>query len=163
MATRRPTREPASISNDRRTTVRGKLVHHVGGDASYTAGHSRTVEIGRDDGLKVGGIRSSAVGGSAEDAVGGARTTDIGGNDALSVGGERTASIGEDDRLSVGKKLLIEAGDELTIKCGNASITLRKDGTVAIRGRDFVVEASGDATLKAAKNLVLKGSRIVEN
>ena len=79
----------------------------------------------------------------------GARTIEIGGSDALSVRpGSRLAapSIGhQDDRLTVGKKLVIEAGDEVIIKCGDASITLRKDGTVAIRGNNFVVEATGDA------------------
>jgi type VI secretion system secreted protein VgrG len=49
------------------------------------------------------------------------------------------------------------------IKCGNASITLHKDGTVAIRGHDFVVETTGDATLKAAKSIVLKGQKILES
>ena len=51
MATRRPLREPASVSDDRRTTVRGKLTHHVGGDASYTVRQSRSAEIGRVAGL----------------------------------------------------------------------------------------------------------------
>jgi hypothetical protein len=163
MATRRPMREPASVSDDRRTTVRGKLTHHVGGDASYTVRQNRTAEIGRNDDLKVGGDCSSAVGGAARETVGGDRTTDIGGSDALTIGRDRSTSIGKDDRLSVGKKLLIEAGDEVTIKCGSASITLKKDGTVTIKGKDIAIEASGDATLKAGKNIVLKGKKIVEN
>jgi hypothetical protein len=35
-------REPASVSDDRRTTVRGKLTHHVGGDACYRVRQNRT-------------------------------------------------------------------------------------------------------------------------
>jgi type VI secretion system secreted protein VgrG len=131
MATRRPIREPASVSDDRRTTVRGKLAHHVGG--------------------------------SARDTVGGDRTTEIGGSDALSVGRDRATSIGKDDRLNVAKKLLIEAGDEVTIKCGAASMTLKKDGTVAIKGKDIMIEAAGNATLKAGKDIVLKGQKIVDD
>ena len=163
MATRRPMREPASVSDDRRTTVRGKLTHHVGGDASYTVRQNRTVEIGRNDDLSVGGDNSATVGGVARAAVGGNRTTEIGGSDALRVGRDRSAVIGKDDRLSVAKKLLIDVGDEVTIKCGAASITLRKDGTVTIKGKDIVVDAAGDASFKAAKNLVIKGQKVLEN
>ena len=48
MATRRPLREPATVSDDRRATVRGKLTHHVKGDASYsvnTVARPRSVEM----------------------------------------------------------------------------------------------------------------------
>ena len=55
----------------------------------------------------------------------------------------------------------IEAGDEVTIKAGDASITLRKDGTVAIKGKDIVIEGAGDATIKAGKNVTLKGSKVL--
>jgi type VI secretion system secreted protein VgrG len=133
------------------------------GYASYTVRQNRAVEIGRNDDLRVGGDRSSAVGGGGRDAVSGDRTAEIGGSDSLSVGRVRTVSIGKDDRLSVGKKLLIEAGDEITIKCGTASITLEKDGTVTIQGKDIVIDAAGKATFKAAGNIVLEGDRIVEN
>jgi type VI secretion system secreted protein VgrG len=163
MATRRPGREPAIVSEDRRTTVRGKLTHHVGGDASYTVRRNRTAEIGRDDDLKVGRNLARAVAGAASETVGGNRATATGGDETATVGGNRSTAIGKDDRLSVGKMLLIEAGDELTIKCGAASITLKKDGTVTIRGKDIVIDGSGDATIKAAKNIVLKGQKILEN
>lgn len=147
MATRRPLREPASVSEDRRTTVRGKLTHHVKGDASYTVGHSRAAEIGRNDDLNVGGDHSA----------------EIGGSDALRVARDRTTSIGKDDRLSVARRLLIDAGDEVTLTAGSASITLKKDGTVIIKGKDIVIEAAGNASLQAAGDLILKGKKILQN
>lgn len=147
MATRRPLREPASVSEDRRTTVRGKLTHHVKGDASYTVGHSRAAEIGRNDDLNVGGDHSA----------------EIGGSDALRIARDRTTSIGKDDRLSVARRLLIDAGDEVTLTAGSASITLKKDGTVIIKGKDIVIEAAGNASLQAAGDLILKGKKILQN
>ena len=147
MATRRPLREPASVSEDRRTTVRGKLTHHVKGDASYTVGHSRAAEIGRNDDLNVGGDHSA----------------EIGGSDALRVARDRTTSIGKNDRLSVARRLLIDAGDEVTLTAGSASITLKKDGTVIIKGKDIVIEAAGNASLQATGDLILKGKKILQN
>lgn len=147
MATRRPLREPASVSEDRRTTVRGKLTHHVKGDASYTVGHNRAAEIGRSDQLSVAGDRK----------------VEIGGSDALRVARDRATSIGKDDRLSVAGKLLIDAGDEVTLTAGSASITLRRDGTVIIKGKDIVIDAAGDASIRAAGDVILKGRKVVEN
>jgi type VI secretion system secreted protein VgrG len=144
MATRRPLREPATDSDDRRTTVRGKLTHHVKGDASYTVGHSRAAEIGRNDHLSVGGDRS----------------VEIGGSDALRVARERTTSIDKDDRLSVAKKLLIDAGDEVVLTAGSASITLKKDGTLMIKGKDIVIDAAGSVSITAAGDVVIKGTNI---
>jgi hypothetical protein len=52
---------------------------------------------------------------------------------------------------------------EIVIKNGGASIVLKADGSIAIKGRDITIEGSGDIALKASGNLVLKGSRIVQS
>ena len=54
-----------------------------------------------------------------------------------------------------GQKIVIDAGDELILKCGSASIQLKKNGDIVIEGKKISVKASGD--------LVLKGSNIGEN
>jgi len=59
--------------------------------------------------------------------------------------------------------LVMKASDEVDITCGAASLTLKKDGTVAIRGKDCDISASGHTAIKAGGNLTLKGSKVVEN
>jgi hypothetical protein len=61
------------------------------------------------------------------------------------------------------RRLVLSATDELRLVCGAASLTLKKDGTVIIRAKDFDVSASGDANIKAAKELKLKGAKILQN
>ncbi len=53
--------------------------------------------------------------------------------------------------------------DHITLSTGNASIVLRKDGTIQIKGTDIVIEASGRLAFKAASDLTLKGARILQN
>jgi type VI secretion system secreted protein VgrG len=65
--------------------------------------------------------------------------------------------------LQVGKKFYLEAGDEITLKTGNASITLKKDGTIQIKGKDITVTGSGKIGIKASSNVVIKGSKIAQN
>jgi len=61
------------------------------------------------------------------------------------------------------KILVMKASDEVDIICGDARISLKKDGTVVIRAKDFDVAASGQASIKAGGNLTLKGSKILQN
>jgi uncharacterized protein DUF6484 len=41
-----------------------------------------------------------------------------------------------------GRRLVLEAHDEVVLRCGQSSITLRKDGTIVIRGRKLTSRAS---------------------
>jgi hypothetical protein len=61
------------------------------------------------------------------------------------------------------KILVMKASDEVDIICGDARLSLKKDGTVVIRAKDFDVGASGQASIKAAGNLTHKGSKILQN
>ena len=63
----------------------------------------------------------------------------------------------------VGKRLVLNAADEIELVCGQASLLLRKDGTVRIRAKEFEINASGDVAIKAGKDLKLKGAKISEN
>ena len=40
---------------------------------------------------------------------------------------------------------------------------MRKDGTIAIRGRNISIEGSGKVNVKASGNMVMKGSKVLSN
>ena len=61
------------------------------------------------------------------------------------------------------KNLVIDAGDSVTIKTGSASISMKKDGTIVIKGKDITVEGSGKINVKASSDIVMKGSKILQN
>jgi type VI secretion system secreted protein VgrG len=71
------------------------------------------------------------------------------------VGGNTSQQSGQNINLSAGKQFLIAAADEITLKAGQASIVLKKNGDISIKGSNIRAEASGD--------LVLKGARIQQN
>jgi hypothetical protein len=52
---------------------------------------------------------------------------------------------------------------EIVLRCGDAGITLKKDGSIVIQGNWVAVEAGADIALKAGRNVVLKGSKILQN
>jgi len=47
-----------------------------------------------------------------------------------------------------GKRVLIEGKDEIVLRCGQASITLRRDGKVVLRGTYLETRASGTNRIK---------------
>ena len=42
-------------------------------------------------------------------------------------------------------------GDQITIKTGDASISMKKDGTIVIEGKDIAIKGSGDVVIKGQK------------
>jgi hypothetical protein len=54
-------------------------------------------------------------------------------------------------------------GSSITLKTGDASVVMKKDGTIHIKGKDITIEGWGKVIAKAGTDLVLKGSKIHEN
>ena len=58
---------------------------------------------------------------------------------------------------------MMNAGDSITIKTGSASLTMKKDGTIVLKGKDITIEGSGKINIKASSDIVMKGSKISQN
>jgi type VI secretion system secreted protein VgrG len=65
--------------------------------------------------------------------------------------------------MKIGKDLLIDAGDSIVIKCGSAAISMKKDGTINIEGKDISINGSGKINVKASSEITMKGSKINQN
>jgi len=52
---------------------------------------------------------------------------------------------------------------EVVVRTGGASIVLKSDGSITIKGNNVTVEGASKVIVKAAGDLVLKGAKIVEN
>jgi len=119
----------------------------VGGSRSETVGRSETIAIGKDQILTVSGKRSHSV-----DK-----------DETLSVAGKRTQSVQGDDQLQVGKKLVISATDEIVLKSGDSSLTLKKNGDIVLKGKNLSLDGSGKLNLKASSDVIIKGSKVTSN
>jgi type VI secretion system secreted protein VgrG len=84
-------------------------------------------------------------------------------NQSSGVGANQTLRVTQDLAMSVGKNVVINAGDSLTLKVGPASLTMRKDGSIVIKGTDITIEGSGKINRKVRRDVVLKGRKIVDN
>lgn len=143
----------------------------VGAARTKTIGASETVSIGAVQNVTIAAAQSISVGASQSTKIGAGQTVSvgadlsetIGSNHSENVSSNRTASVGGDDSLQVAKKLTISAGDQITITTGDASISMKKDGTITISGKNITLKASGKITGEADGNVILKGQKILQN
>jgi type VI secretion system secreted protein VgrG len=135
----------------------------VGAAQSITVGANQSTSVGADQSNTIGANQTTTVGSNQTNTISADRTLSVSGGQTTSVGKARTTSVGEDDSLTVGKNLVISAADSVSITTGSASITMKKDGTITITGKDITIDGSGKINVKASSDIVMKGSKILQN
>jgi type VI secretion system secreted protein VgrG len=163
--------ETASVALQRTHAVGVNETITVGAAQEIAVGAAQVVAVGAAQTITVGLNQSTSVGVNQSNSIGAKQSTDVGADRSLSVGGAqsttvgkgRTTSVTQDDSLKVGKNLVIDAGDSVSIKTGSASITMKKDGTITIKGKDITIDGSGKINVKASSDVVVKGSKVLQN
>ena len=64
------------------------------------------------------------------------------------IGPSRAADVKPEQKQETPDELVIEAKKNLALKCGEGSITLRKDGKILIKGKDLVSQAKRTNRIK---------------
>ena len=144
-----------TIGASRDVTVGASESHSVGSDDSWTIGAKRSVSVGSDESMTVGGNQTENVSGDVALKIGKGRATDIANAEMM--------NVGKDMGVKVGKKFVLDVTDEITLKCGDAQVTMKKDGTITIKGKDISFTASGKINAKADGNVNIKGAKINQN
>jgi type VI secretion system secreted protein VgrG len=152
-----------TVSQNETATVALQRTHTVGVNETITVGAAQQITVGGFQALTVGALQAISVGANQTTNVGNNLSTSVASNESRKVGGGRTTDIGKSDGTKVAQNWVVDAGDSVTIKTGDASITMKKDGTISIRGKDISIQGSGKIQVKASGQMVLKGSKIGAN
>ena len=159
------------VDKDETIGIGGNRTENVGKNENISieknrtesVGENETVDIGKNQTINVGGNRTLAVVKDESISVSGSRTDEVTKDESLQIGKNRKAEIAENDSLEVGKKLTVGAGDQIVIQTGSASITMKKDGTITIKGKDITLEGSGKIKINASSDVNIKGSKVTQN
>ncbi|KAB0547007.1 type VI secretion system tip protein VgrG [Pseudomonas argentinensis] len=152
-----------SVGSNETISIGANRTESVGSNETISIGANRTESVGNNERITIGADRTELVTANESVFIGANQTTAVGGSESRYVRGERNTRIGKDDTLNVGKNFVLKAGDSITLQTGAASITMKKDGTIVIRGKNISVDGSGAINVKAAKNIVMKGQKILQN
>ncbi len=155
--------ESIKIGNDRTESVGNNEGISVGTNQSLSVGKNRDVSVGTNMTLTVGSKLSEDVGVDHTASIGKNKTVSVGKNDSLSIGGNYSVKVSETHKEDVGKAyalkvkdgILIDSKKEIVLRSGSASITLKKNGDIEVKGKKISIKGSGD--------VVIKGSKITEN
>lgn len=168
-----------TIDHDEKTLVKNDRTETVDRNETISIGNNRTESVGKNETISIGGDRTEAVEKNETISIGGGRTTAVSKDETLSVDGGRTASIqkndvlqvsgnsttqvGKNSEIDVGKRFTLVAGEVIIFKTGDAKIVMAKDGTIQIRGKTIIINASGKIIVKADSDIEMKGSTISQN
>jgi type VI secretion system secreted protein VgrG len=152
-----------TVDNDETITIHGNRNETVDKDETITIAGNRSETVDKDETITIAGNRTETVQKDENITLAKNRTTSIGEAENLTIGKDRATSIAGKDELSVGKTLTISAADEITLITGDASIVMKKDGTITIKGKDITLDGSGKIAVKASGDVTVKGSSIKEN
>ena len=151
------------VAKDESISIGGGRSENVGKDEAITIAGARTESVGKDETITIAGSRTKTVSKDETVTVEGKRAVEVIKDDALTVQGARKSQVEKDDSLQVGKKLNIIVADEISIKTGDASIVLKKNGDITIKGKNITLQGSGKISGKADGDVVLKGSKVTAN
>lgn len=132
----------------------------IGAAKAEEIGAAKSVNVGLSSSENIGVNKSVDAGGDISESAGKNISMNAGKNIAADAGDNISENAGKDVMIKAGKKMLIDAGDEITIKTGSASIIMKKDGTVQIKGKDISLDGSGKINIKASSDIVIKGSKV---
>ncbi len=123
----------------------------VGGAMNETIGLAKAEQVGLYKSVAVGGDSSEAIGGGKSVQAGGNVSESAGNNVMLSAGKHVNVTAGQNINIAAGKNAGVVVADKLTIQCGGATVTLKKNGDVSISAKKLSVKASGEVVIKGSK------------
>jgi type VI secretion system secreted protein VgrG len=155
--------ETTKVGHNRGESVGNNETITIAKDRTESVGDNESISVGKDQTLTVGDGQSITVGKDQTINISGNRNEQVGKSEQVQIGKSRQHKISENDSLNVGKKLIISAGDSIVLETGSASISMKKDGTITIKGKDITIDGSGKINVKASGDVTVKGSKIKQN
>lgn len=158
------------VDNDRNKDVKNNETYTIAKDRKKDIGNNQSENIGKNKSTNVGGDHGETIDGSMSITVKKDLIESIKKDYTENVAGEKKSVIKKDltenidsnhtenvkkDYVLKAKKVQITAQDEISFKTGSASILMKKNGDITIKGKKITVKGSSD--------VIIKGSKIKEN
>ena len=131
-----------SVGSNRSRTVAKNESVGIGGSRSKSVAKNESHQIGKGWSIKVGKTKTETIGMAYMQNVGMGRMENVGLGYSLNVGAAMVTVVGMMKSTNVGKSYSITAGDELSITVGGASMVMKADGTIEIKGKKILINGS---------------------
>lgn len=158
-----------SIGVNQTVRVGANHTETIGANKTETVAINKAEAIGAAKELTIGGLYQVTVGAAMNETVVGAKAEEVGlakavivgahmtekvvGNRAITVGRNLAVTVTENCTLTA-KTILLEADDEIVFKTGSATISMKSNGEIIIKGASITEKASGEIVIKGAKTAI---------
>jgi len=122
-----------TIASSESKSVGASSSETVANNKSSTVGSSSAETVALAKALSIGGAYQISVGAAMNETVIGMKAEEVGITKTVAVGGNLSETVGKSHSLKA-KNVLIEADSDITFKSGAASIVLKSDGTITLKG-----------------------------
>ncbi len=119
--------------------------------SNETVGLVKAVEVGAAYSINVGAAYSVSVVGSVGVSAGGDLSGHSKGNTKHDADGTMALHAKKDLTVATDKKLIAQAADEVSVTCASATVTIKKNGDITVKGGKVTVEGSGKVVIKGSK------------
>ena len=162
------------VANNRLNSVGVNQAVRVGANHTESVGANKTERValnkaetvGMAKELTIGGLYQVTVAAAMNETVAGAKTEEVGlakavlvgatmmervvGNRSLIVGENLAATVARETTLKA-RRIVLEADEEIVFKSGSATISLKSNGEIVIKGVSITENAAGEIVIKGAK------------
>ncbi len=155
-----------TIDNDRTKHVKNDETNNIDNNRKKTIGGNQTEDVKKNKTTSVGENHSETIGSNMNitvdknliERIKVDYTEDVDSNKKSTIGKDLTEKISGNhyetvtkDHVLKAKKIQLTAQDEISLKVGSASILMKKNGDITIKGKKINVKGSGDVTIKGSK------------
>ena len=132
-----------TVEHDQTTDVLNNRTDHIFGNDTETVDKNQVLTVNKD--------RTTHILGNDKETVDKDQTLAVSGNRTESVDKDETISIAGKETIDVGKTFSLTAADSITFTTGDASITMKKDGTIKIEGKNITVNGTASVKIGGTK------------
>ncbi|HPU50589.1 MAG TPA: hypothetical protein PK359_03435, partial [Burkholderiaceae bacterium] len=130
------------VGHDRAKTVDNDENVHIKRDRTEIVDRNETITVKGDRTEKVEKNEKIDITVNRTETVGGNEKVDITGKRDITVGGNETGDTKGSTTMKVGTSYKMEAGTEILLKTGAASLTMKMDGTIELKGVNVTVNGA---------------------
>ena len=151
------------VENDESLSVENNRSKTIGHDETSEIKNDRSKTVGNDQSESIGQNKTIDVGSNHTEAIGNNKSMDVGKNHTETIGANMQLTVTENMTENVGKTIQIDAGDQIVLRTGSATISMKSSGDISISGKNITVKGSGKINVKASSNVNIKGSKVSTN
>ncbi len=144
-------------------TVIGAMNHLVGAALMQEVGGAKIVGVGGLSKETIGVSKSVSAGTNISDSAGANMSRSAGAKYSVKAGSTMSFDAGANYTVNTEASAVINAKDQLVLKCGSASLTLKSNGDIQLKGANIQITGSGKVNVKADGDITLKGSKVNQN